>query len=196
MKIVLSDGAVVPSTQVTLDDGSTAREFVLPSGMAVVRVRPIPPMMIADVMADNPNLVDPPIPLVKVGGVTEKWLPARAGQPEYEEWVQQRRGLEMLRGQVQSDHMWDYGVPEWKYPTDEKFSKEPPKAWKFPQWMKSHGKKPRSGKTGRRIDFVRYTLFQTNRDMEAAQIVMYAITNPLRPEEIDAIADLFPGDEG
>lgn len=199
MEVVLSNGTVVPSTQVELPDGSTARELVLPSGMAVVRVRPIPPMMIADVMADNPDLVDPPIPLVEVKGKTtpDKWLPARAGQPEYEEWVRERDRLKILRSQVQTDHTWDYGVVEWKRPVDAKeFTNQPPKAWRFPQWMKEQGRKPRTGKTGRRVDFIRYTLIQTTHDMEAVQIVMYAITNPLREEEKDAIADLFQGDEG
>jgi len=196
MEIVLSDGTVVPSMQATLNDGSVVREFALPSGTAVVRVRPIPPMMIADVMADNPDLVDPPIPLVKVSGVTEKWLPARAGQSEYEEWVRERKGIEVLRARVQTDHTWDYGVVEWKYPADaEEFSAEPPKAWKFPQWLKDRGKKARPGRIGRRVDFIRYSLIQTTGDMEATQIVMYAITNPLRKEETDAIAELFQDNE-
>jgi hypothetical protein len=178
-------------------DGSTTREFVLPSGTAVVRVRSIPPMLVADVMAGNPDLVDPPIPLVKVSGVTEKWLPARAGQPEYEEWVRQRDELKVLRAQMQTDYTWDYGIVEWKRPVSaEEFVSVPPKAWVFPQWLKDNGRKPRPGKIGRRVDFIRYTLFQTTGDMEAAQIVMYAITNPLREEETSAIADLFQSDEG
>lgn len=199
MKIVLSDGTVVPSTQVMLDDGSVAREFTLPSGTAVVRVRPIPPMMVSDVMADNPDLVDPPIPLVEVKGKTtpDKFLPARAGEPEYEEWVRQRDELKVLRSQVQSDHTWDLGMVEWKRPADvDEFTNHPPKAWRFPQWMRDRGRKPRSGKIGRRVDFIRYTLIATGKDMEAAQIVMYTITNPLRSEEADALVDLFPGDEG
>ena len=196
MEIVLSNGTVVPSTHVELPDGSMVREFVLPSGTAVVRVRSVPPMMIADVMAANPDLVDPPIPLVKVGGVTEKWLPARAGQPEYEEWVKERGMVEALRSQKQGDYAWDYGVVEWRRPVDTgKFSKTPPRGWKFPAWLKSQGLTPRSGVEGRRVDFIRYTLIQTTSDMEATQIVIYAITNPLREEETSAIADLFQGDE-
>lgn len=195
MEIVLSNGTHVPSEEVTLSDGSAGREFALPSGMAVVRVRPIPPMMISDVMADNPDLIEPEIPLVKIGGIGEKWVPARTGQPEYEEWVRARKAVEKLRDQVHADHTWDYGVAEWKYPVGEEFSSVPPKTWKFPEWLKNHGKKPRHGVKGKRIDFIRYTLIRTNADMEACQVVMYALTNPLREEETDAIAALFQGDE-
>lgn len=195
MEIVLTDGTVVPSVEIALEDGSVAREFTLPSGMAVVKVRSIPPMLIADVMAGDSELVEPQMPMVKVGGIGEKWLPARTGDPEYHEWMDRRREIEALREQKRGDYTWDYGIVEWKRPADaSKFASTPPTGWKFPQFLKDHGRKPRTGKTGKRVDFIRYTLFQTTRDVEAAQIVMFQITNPITEEETDALADLFQGD--
>ena len=193
--ITLMDKSSIPVVDVSLPDGGTAKEFLLPSGSAVVRVRPVPPMLAPEILDARPELADPPLPMVKVEGVTTKMLPARPGEPEYEEYVQERKRREALRESMHSDLIWDYGVVSWKHPPDEEeFASDPPKDWKFPSFLKEYGKKQREGRRGRRIDFIKYTLIAQGQDMEAAQSVIFGQMKPLSREEVDAAADLFPGE--
>lgn len=194
--ITLMNGTSIPVTDVVLPDGSTAKELTLPSGSAVVRVRSVPPMLAPEILDERPELADPPLPMVKVEGgqgIPDKMMPARPGEPEYEEYVQERQRREKLRETLQSDLFWDYGVVSWAALGEEWIS-DPPKEWKFPTFLSDYGKKPRKGKRGRRIDYIKYSLITHAQDMEAVQMVMYGMSRPLTREEVDAAADMFPGD--
>jgi hypothetical protein len=193
--ITLMNGTSVPVSDVQLPDGSTAKEFVLPSGSAVVRVRSVPPMMAPEILDERPELAEPPIPMVKVEGVTTKMLPARPGEPEYDAYLLERKRRERLYEAARSDITWDYGVVAWKRPVDAKeWEEHPPKEWKFPEFLKEYGGKPREGKRGRRVDYIKYVLVTGMEDMDAVQKAMYGISKPMSREEVDAAADLFPGD--
>jgi len=193
--ITLMDGSSVSTTDVRLPDGGVAKEFVLPSGSFVVRVRPVPPMLVAEVLDDNPELAEPPIPLVEVKGATTKSLPARPGEPEYDEYLAERKRREKLRDAAQSDLTWDYGIVGWKLVGEDEFETDPPGGWKLPAILKEYGKKPRPGKRGRRVDYIKYALVTRAKDMEVVQMAMYGMSSPLSRGEVDAASGLFPGDE-
>jgi hypothetical protein len=196
--ITLMDQTSIPVQDVPLPDGSIAKEFLLPSGSAVVRVRSVPPMMGPEILDQDPDLAEPPLPMVKVEGgqgIPDKMLPARPGEPEYEAYLQERKRREKLYEARQSDLTWDYGIVAWRRPPEsEEWGEDPPKGWKFPAFLTEYGRKPRPGKRGRRVDFVKYVLIVAARDMEAVQMVMYGMSKPLTREEVDAAAGLFPGD--
>jgi len=192
--ITLTSGTVVETVSVKLPDGSLADEFELPSGRARVRVLPVPPMLISDTMSSRVDLDDPTIPKVKIEGIGEKWAPVRPGQEAYDEWEKECLAQERRRNAAHSDTTWSYGMAEWNF--GEAWEDEPPKGWKFPARIKRLGHKPRSGDSGKRLDFILYTLLASNDDTEACQMVMYSMTNPLRNAEVDAIASLFRGEEG
>ena len=195
--ITLMDQSSISTVDVPLPDGSLAKEFLLPSGSALVRVRSVPPMMGPEILGDDPELAEPSLPMVLVTGSTtpDKMMPARPGEPEYEEYLQERKRRERLYEAKQSDLTWDYGLVAWKRPpSQEAFEDEPPKGWKFPPFLVAYGKKPRAGKRGKRVDFIKYTLITQAQDMEAVQMAMYGMSKPLTREEVDAAADLFPGE--
>lgn len=193
-RITLSNGTVIETVSVKLPDGAVAKEFELPSGNVRVRVLPVPPMLISDVVGGREELADPPIPKVKVGGVTEKWLPARPGQEEYAEWETEMLRREKLRDEAWNDAWWGYGMAEWSLGGE--WVDEPPEGWKLPARVKRLGIKPKTGNDGRRLDYIRYVLLPTNADVEACQIAMSGMTSPILSEEVATIAKLFRGQEG
>ena len=157
----------------------------------------MPQMLIAETLAEMPELADPQLPTIRTEGKFPKSLPAREGQEEWNEWAKERDRIAALRDQAHSDKTWNLGVAEWKRPADVKeWRSEPPGDWKFPERFKALGRKPRPGKEGRRIDYVKYVLMGATVDIEAVQMAMYSMTEPLRREETQAVADLFRGQEG
>jgi len=197
-EITLRDGTVIPTTRVELDDGAVGTELTLPDGSAVVTLRSVSPFVQADIIAANPELAKPRMPYVEAKGVAgTQMLPARPGQPEYAEWEQKVQEVELARGQIREDFTWDFGVVRWKVPPNaDEYADMPPKDWKFPAILKEYGRKPRSGKRGRRVDYIHITLLAASRNLEAAQMVVYGLkTSPLTTEEVEAAAELFPGDE-
>ena len=169
------------------------QEITLASGV-VVRCQAVPPMAVTEVVADHPDLADPPIPYEQIEGIaglTE--APAREGTDLYHKYYEERKRIEGLRTKLQDDFVWDYGVIEWCYPEDEEFVDTPPKTWQFPQRLKDYGKLPRSGERGRRVDYIKYELLGTPDDVTSAQEIIYSIA-PITTREVDAAAAMFPGD--
>lgn len=192
--ITLSTKAVVETTDVKLPDGSMAKEFALPSGGVRVRILPVPPFLIVDALAQRADLVMPDIPVLKIEGIGEKWVPARQGQPEYIKWRRACDEIEKLRDEAYDDLTWDYGVAEWEL--DGKWADEPPKGWKFLERWKKLGRKPRQGAAGRRVDYIRYAVLQSNENIEACQLAMYSKNAPVQSEEAAIVEKLFRGEEG
>jgi len=199
---VLSNGSVVEMESVRLPDGEMVKEFDLPSGTARVRVAHVPPFLLFFLVKSRSDLEDIPIPLVKVkGGIGEKWLPAREGQVEYNEWEKAQDERERARGDAQEDVYWDYAVAQWRLldsDTDAWMSK-PPTGWKVSTRMKKMGVKPRTSTLGRRLDYIRYILAVTNFDVEIIQDVMFGMTSPVTEAEKEQVARLFqvhPDGEG
>jgi len=196
--ITLRDGTVIPTHRAELDDGTVGTELTLPDGSAVVVLRSVSPFVTADVVAANPELAKPSIPYVEAKGVAgSQMLPARPGQEEYVTWEREVERVDQLRSQLQEDFTWDFGIVKWKVPPEaDEFADTPPRSWKFPPLLKEYGRQPRSGKRGRRVDYIRTTLLSSSRSLEAAQIVVYGLRgSPLTTEEVDAAAEMFQGDE-
>jgi len=170
---------------------SDYEEIELSTG-ATVRVRGVPPLMVIDVVARNPELREPRIPLVDVESVggTEV-MPARPGEEVYEKWMQARQDVEEARPRLQDEFMWYWGVVSWKLPEMDRFTARVPKGWKFPPELKEFGLQPREGARGKRLDFIRYGLLVTPSDVEKARNVMFDIGS-LTAMEVDAAVDSFP----
>jgi hypothetical protein len=199
MDITLRDGTVIPTTRVELDDGTVGYELTLPDNSAVVVLRSVSPFVTADVVAANPELAKPQIPYIEVKSVAggSQMLPARPGQEEYAAWEQEVDQVERARAELQESFTWDYGVVRWKRPPDaDEYADMPPKAWKYPELLREYGREPRSGKRGRRVDFIRTVLLSSSRSLEAAQMMVYGLRGSplLTTGEVDAAAELFPGD--
>ena len=64
-----------------------------------------------------------------------------------------------------------------------------PKGWQFPKSALAEGLEPASGDDGRRYDHIRYGLLVTSRDIQAAQRIMWGLTN----EEVRAAEATFCG---
>jgi len=170
---------------------SDYEEIKVSSG-ATVRVRGVPPLMTIDVVARNPDLREPRIPLVNVEGVAgTEIMPARPGEKVYEEWMQARYDVEEARDRLQNEFMWYWGVVSWKLPEMDRFTANPPTGWKFPQELEDFGLKPGEGTRGKRLDFIRYGLLITPSDVEQARKIMFDI-GPLAAAEVDAAVDSFP----
>jgi len=193
-RIELSSG-VVEVTPVSLPDGSAAKELELPSGTARVRVAHVPPMMVTDIIRGRADLSDIPKPMVKVGGIGDKWVHVRPGQKEYHDWEAAQDERDKLRGEAQDDMMWNYAVVEWMLPGSDKWVDEPPKGWKLSKRATRLGAKARSGVNGRRVDYLRCALAVTNSDVEAIQFVMYGMTSSILKAEADAVAKIFQDHE-
>ena len=197
-EITLRDGTVIPTARVELDDGTVGTELTLPDGSAVVTFRSVSPFVQAGIVKDRPDLAKPKLPYVEAKGVAgSQMLPARPGQPEYAEWEQKVDEIAAKRSDVQEDFTWDYGVVRWKMPPNaDEYADMPPKDWKFPPILTEYGRKPRSGKRGRRVDYIHITLLAASRNLETAQMVVYGLkTSPLTIEEVETASELFPGDE-
>lgn len=170
---------------------SDYEEIKLSTG-ATVRVRGVPPLMTIDVIARNPDLKEPRIPLVDVEGVAgTEVMPARPGEEVYEKWMQARQDVEEACERMQTDFMWYWGVVSWKLPEMDRFTAHVPRGWKFPQELKEFGLQPREGAKGKRVDFIRHSLFVTPGDVEKARNIMFNMGS-LMAEEVDAAVDSFP----
>lgn len=160
----------------------------------LVRLQPVPNLAVTEVVTHDPTLADPPLPRVEhVSQIGRKKLPAKEGEPAYEEWLAQVAEVEKLRLVVQQDFTWDYGVLEWSEDGGKTWIDEPPKGWKFPERLKKWGLEP--SRYGKRVDYVKYHLFRNGDDLNKAQHVVYGIAAPLTHEEVKTARDLFPGDE-
>lgn len=161
----------------------------------VVRVRSVPPMSVTDVLRTRPDLADPPPPMTEVesvAGGTQK-VPSRPGEEAYTAWFMEKDRIEKLRDQFQEDFAWDYGIVDWKAPGEKTRSSQPPKDWELDPVLSFYGMEPRGGPRGRRVDYIRYEIFQTAKDTVEAQKVMYG--SDLTIEEVDAAEAMFPGNE-
>lgn len=173
-------------------DGYT--EVVLSDG-TVVRARSVPPLMVNDIVTRNPELRDPPLPMVTIEGVAgSETVAAREGEAEYIAWITARDEIEAKRREVQDDFTWAYGVISWKRSGTEKFMSQPPPKWKVDPIMAEFGCVPRNGNVGRRIDYIKYELLNNTEDTFLVQKVILGDVATLTKEEVDGVAEMFPSD--
>ena len=171
------------------------KEVVLSSGI-VVRVRPVPPLLVGKVVTTRPDLQSPLPPLVEVKGVAgTEIMPARQGEREYEEWAQKCAELKIVRNHLQDNFIWNYGVIDWKHPGEKKFVAEPPKDWKVPALLSKFGLAPKTGdKLERRLLYIQTVILATPEDLETLQDVVLGKTTAISEPEVGVITDMFPGD--
>jgi len=168
-------------------------EIVLQDGTKV-RVRPVPPGYVTDVLVARPDLADPPVPLIEEEGIGgKKTFPARSGQVQFEEWQIEKDKREAERDNLSRAFLWDYGVVSWRLQGKGAWKEWPPDDWEIPAMLQEYGVKPREGKRGRRVDYIQ-TLFKSNEDTFKALGVMHS-QDYLTKEEVDAAEASFPGDQ-
>ena len=171
------------------------KEIVLSSGI-VVRVRPVPPLLVGKVITTRPDLQSPMAPLVEVKGVAgTEIMAARPGEREYEEWAQKCTELRIIRDELQDNFIWNYGVVDWKHPGEKRFTTEPPKDWVIPKLLSKFGLMPRTDdELERRLLYIQTVILATPEDLERTQEVILGETTTITEREVGVIPDMFPGD--
>jgi len=162
----------------------------------VVRVRPVPPLLSRQVIANRPDLRRPRPPLVEVKGVAgTELVAARAGEPEYELWVQRLEDIETESRRIQDNFIWNWGVTSWREPGSEAFTEDPPKSWRVPELLIRFGVVPaKADALTRRLLYIQSELIVTNDDFTLVSGVMFAESTLLTDEEVELVADSFPGE--
>ena len=171
------------------------QEITFSSGI-VVRVRPVPPLLSRQVTANRADLRRPRPPLVEVKGVAgTELVAARAGEPEYELWVQRLDEIETESRRIQDNFIWNWGVISWCEPGSEAFVEDPPKSWRVPELLIRFGVVPaKADALTRRLLYIQSELIVTNDDFTLVGAVMFAESALLTEEEIEPVADSFPGE--
>ena len=172
------------------------QEITLSSGI-VVRVRPVPPLLSRQVIANRPDLRRPRPPLVEVKGVAgTELVAAREGEPEYESWVQRLAEIEAESRRIQDNFIWNWGVIAWREPGSKKFAQSPPKSWQVPELLVQFGLVPsETDALTKRLLYIQSELIVTNDDFTLVGKVMFAETALLTEKEIEPASDSFPGDK-
>ena len=172
------------------------QEKTLSSGI-VVRVRPVPPLLSRQVVANRPDLRRPRLPLVEVKGVAgTELVTAREGEIEYDQWVQQVDEIEAESRRIQDNFIWNWGVVSWCYPNTKRFMKQPPRSWQLPELLVQFGLVTNDADIlTRRLLYIQSELIVTNDDFALVGEVMFAETELLAEEEVEPVSDSFPGDE-
>ena len=170
------------------------QEITLSSGI-VVRVRPVPPLLSRQVIANRADLRRPRPPLVEVKGVAgTELVAARKGEPEYENWVQQLAEVEAESRRIQDNFIWNWGVIAWRVPGG-RFTKNPPKSWQIPELLVQFGLVPNDADAlTRRLLYIQSELIVTNDDFALVGEIMFAGTELLTEEEIEPVSDSFQGE--
>lgn len=171
------------------------QEITLSSGI-VVRIRPVPPLLSRQVIANRPDLRRPRPPLVEVKGVAgTELVAARAGEPEYELWVQRLEEIEIESRHIQDNFIWNWGVIGWREPGAREFAQSPPKSWRVPELLVQFGVVPaKADALTRRLLYIQSELIVTNDDFTLVSRVMFAESALLTDEEVELVADSFPGE--
>lgn len=171
------------------------QEITLSSGI-VVRIRPVPPLLSAQVIASRADLRRPRLPLLEVKGVAgTELVTAREGEPEYERWVQQVDEIEVESRRVQDNFIWNWGVVSWCEPGNKRFFKNPPKSWQVPELLVQFGLVPKKADAlTKRLLYIQSELIVTNDDFTLVSEIMFAETALLMEEEIEPVSDSFQGD--
>lgn len=174
------------------------KEITLSTGIAV-RCKPVPPFSVTDIVRvvtrNRPDLQMPPRPTEKIegaAGTTEAYV--RMGTPEYDEWWAKCQEVDERLREEREGITHDLGIVEWKFPDSEEWSSDPPKKWKLPESVTDYGVKPREGKKGKRIDFIRHELLTSPKDVTDITDVIFGPMAPITEEEIAAISGTFPGE--
>jgi len=170
-------------TEITLADGT------------VVRCEAVPFLADTEIIAAMPEcrMPSPPVEVVnsKHGPTTAT---ARPGTPEYNAWEVEADRVRAERARVERQAPFFLGVHSWKLSEEKKFSEDVPKDWEFPRRLVALGVPPRAGEDGRRWDYIVYGLLRRAQDSSKVQRVLYGMEE-ITPEEGQAVADKFPGDE-
>lgn len=165
----------------------------------LMRVKQVTYLAIQHVMGECPICQMPPIPVEEIpgkAGVTK--APARPGTPMYDEYEAKRRKVNDVRQRVERDAFLYIGVVDWKRPDDKEFHRQVPKKWQFPYDLTELGVEPyekQLGEAGRRWDYIMFGLLTKNADISKVMDAIYTEdAEPLQEEEVQAIAEKFPGD--
>ena len=160
------------------------KEITLSTG-AIVRARPVSPLLANELTAGNPDLRLPDMPFVDVPGVAgTEVVPARPGQPEYEEWARERDRIEEARRRIHKDFIWGHGIVSWKFPGESEFVDSPPDDWVLPEMLTYLGITPREGPIGRRLDYIKTELVTTQDDVESIMEITIGFTAEITDEEV------------
>lgn len=172
------------------------QEITLSSGI-VVRVRPVPPLLSRQVIANRTDLRRPRPPLVEIKGVAgTELVAARAGEPEYELWVQRLDEIETESRRIQDNFIWNWGVTAWREPGSKKFTKDVPKSWQVPDLLVQFGLVPsKTDALTRRLLYIQSELIVTNDDFTLVGAVMFVESALLTEQEVEAVSDSFPGEK-
>jgi len=148
------------------------------------------------VTANRADLRRPRPPLVEVKGVAgTELVAARAGEPEYELWVQRLDEIETETRHIQDNFIWNWGVVSWREPGSKEFTEDPPKSWRVPELLVRFGVVPaKADALTRRLLYIQSELIVTNDDFTLVGGVMFAESALLTEEEIEPVADSFPGE--
>lgn len=180
------------------------------SSGAVVRYRLVPPYARAQAYRSLPDPPQPTRELESVAGhVEEEIVPEDS--PEYQEWFDEMRRVQIQRAQMQQDMTLDYGIVAWLLPPPDGFlglvvralravgiqhwRKDPPRGWEIPDSLSKYGV---SGSSDRRLTYINLELVRTTDDLEKLVRIIGEIgeAGELTDEEVDAAEASFRDDVG
>lgn len=172
------------------------KEVELTDG-TIIRCADVPPMATRGVVSQFPECKLPSAPIEEIKNVdgTVDRVAARHGTPQYDEWNKQLAAVNEAIERVETEAMFVLGIVDWKLPGQKTFTDEVPKSWEIPSHLlKRGGIKPHGGPSGRVWDYVVYGLVKTIDDMNTVLKAVGGISE-LTTEEVEAVADKFPGDK-
>lgn len=149
-----------------------------------VRLRPVPPGAIMDVIASFDRPKYPMLDLQSAAGTSET---ARAleDSPEWHEWNAKNTEYTKRTNRAITQFMLTYGVLDYRRTgTDDPWKRGAPDEWKVPGDMKQFGIEDSEDKYVRWAQFIKYELIVTVADEDTVDKVTDA-QKPVTPKEID-----------
>lgn len=149
-----------------------------------VRLRPVPPHAITDVLSSFPRPKYPVLHLQSAAGPSEM-APALEDSPEWQAWNAENTEWNKLCIDAIAQFTLTYGVLDYrKTGTDDPWVRGAPKEWKIPSMMDRYGIEDSEDKLVRWLQFIKYELIITESDEGKVDSVTNMRSSS--PGEIDA----------
>jgi hypothetical protein len=154
-----------------------------------VRLRPVPPYAIHDVIASYPRPKYPMLNLQSDAGPSEI-APALEDSPEWHAWQSDQAEYNQKCTAAIEQFTLTYGVLDYRMTgSEDPWTRGAPADWHVPEIMKQYGITDSDDKYVRWFRFIRYVLVIT--DADEAQVNAVINQSPNTPEEIDAAVTPF-----
>jgi len=156
-------------------------QIVVTDNGTKVWTRGVPPYTLKDVYVEYPPPSPPIVTLESEAGSERKM--ALPGSPEYLAYQDETKAWRVRVDKGLVDHHLDYGVVKWQFPWDDEITQDAPEDWEVPTRIAKYHPNPTVEE--RRVLFIKACILVTQEDIEAVDVILYAI-KPVEKKDVEA----------